>query len=144
MIVDLLLDKLKLELAIKGVSGKQYSLFFASMVSPVSANNHAKINQRGFHDWWVLVYNDEKAKVSYFSFLDLGIGVFKTLPKKISQKVVETIMHKPDMNLELLKKLIKGELESRTKKKFRGKGFPLIIKNSKSKYIKNFSFVLKK
>lgn len=90
-----------------------------------NTNNHADIKRRGVYDWWLFVYNDPNEPRTVFTFLDLGVGVFRSLP-------VQNFWRDPLRsvglrgNLSIVRKLLAGEISSRTGKQERGKGIPRI------------------
>jgi hypothetical protein len=90
-----------------------------------NTNNHANTSRRGFYDWWLFGYNDPSAKRTLFTFLDLGVGVFESLPMKSFWRDPLRSMGLTG-NLAVLPKLLAGEISSRTLKRERGKGIPRI------------------
>jgi hypothetical protein len=90
-----------------------------------NTNNHANTSRRGYYDWWLFVYNDPNARRSIFTFLDLGVGIFQSLPmKRFWGDPLRSMGLKG--NLSVLPKLLAGEISSRTGKPERGKGMPKI------------------
>ncbi len=82
-------------------------------------------------------YEDKNKGLIHFTFLDIGVGVFKSLPvmnflRKISNTVNIT------SNLDLVDDLLQGKIKSRTKRKDRGKGIPQIYDQSKEDMFKDF------
>lgn len=106
-----------------------------------NTRNHADISGvEGKYNWWLFGYNDTKSKISTFTFLDLGIGIFNSLPVKsflrdISNKLRFT------SNASLVGKLLGGEITSKTGLKERGLGLPLIFDHSKNPFIRNFRII---
>jgi hypothetical protein len=90
-----------------------------------NTNNHASTSRRGFYDWWLFVYNDPAVRRTVFTFLDLGVGIFESLPMKAFWKDPLRSMGITG-NLSVLPKLLGGEICSRTGRIERGKGIPRI------------------
>jgi hypothetical protein len=90
-----------------------------------NTNNHAQPSHRGMYDWWLFLYNDPDKPRCVFTFLDLGVGIFRSLP-------VRNFWRDPlratglKGNLSILDKLFAGEISSRTGMRERGKGIPRI------------------
>jgi hypothetical protein len=99
-----------------------YEVFIECMAN---TNNHAEPGQRGFYDWWLFVYNDPNRKRTVFTFLDLGVGVFNSLPVRTFLRNALLAIGVTS-NIDLLPKLFAGEISSRTLMKARGKGIPRI------------------
>lgn len=105
-----------------------------------NTNNHAGRGKKALFNWWLYVYIDPTTKISYYSFIDLGVGIFDSIPVK---KYVDTLLKKVKvpLNLFLVGKLLAGEISSRTGDPLRGKGLPQMYENSKHKNIKNFKLI---
>lgn len=90
-----------------------------------NTNNHANTSRRGVYDWWLFVYNDPSKRRSIFVFLDLGVGIFKSLPvQRFWKDPFRSVGLRG--NLSIVEKLLAGEISSRTGKRERGKGIPKI------------------
>ncbi len=53
-----------------------------------NTNNHAGLDKKGIYDWWLYVFNDPKSKITSYSFLDLGVGIFESLPVKNWRRIL--------------------------------------------------------
>ncbi|GAB2457511.1 hypothetical protein GCM10011375_06270 [Hymenobacter qilianensis] len=110
-----------------------------------NTNNHADTIYQGRYDWWLFVYNDEESKVSKFTFLDLGVGVFNSIPVKKFKDLVtlKDLAAKLGLlqNIYLVDDLFNGRISSRTGLGERGQGFPLIYEHSKNDLLQNFYLV---
>lgn len=99
-----------------------------------NTNNHASLVQKGEHLWWTTVQYDSKKKTAYFSFIDYGVGILKSLTTDTRGKFYNIIpqvrsLFKPNNNAELLMLLLKGEVhKTSTGKYYRGKGLPCLFK----------------
>jgi hypothetical protein len=104
-----------------------------------NTNNHAG-ETRGKYDWWLHVYNDPLSQTSKYTFLDLGVGIFESLPvKSFKRKIGEAL--RLSHNSDLVKPLFNGEIKSRTRKPERGKGIPQVYQSSQHPAFKRFYLV---
>lgn len=94
-----------------------------------NTNNHANKKNSGTTKWWLYTYNDPSGTTCY-SFVDLGVGIFDSLPVNLYKKAVKNIglTH----NVDLVPDLLDGKIKSREKidNNIRGKGIPQIARNS--------------
>lgn len=104
-----------------------------------NTNNHAGAT-RGKYDWWLHVYNHpDSAKTSY-TFLDLGVGIFESLPvQSFKRDFLELLGLKS--NLDLVPQLFAGEIKSRTSRPERGKGIPQVYECSQHEYFEKFILI---
>lgn len=96
-----------------------------------NTNNHAAKRKKGKYNWWVFEYNDPKTKITSFTFLDFGVGIFKSLSVQTFLRGLTNIAGL-SKNVNLVSKLMAGEISSRTGLAERGKGLPLIFDHSKN------------
>ena len=132
------------ELAVKHTFGSEIKfrpIFVILIECMANTNNHAGLDKQGTYDWWILLYSDPKTKITSFSFLDLGAGIFNSISvKNYWDKILTSVRYKN--NIDLIPKLFSGEIFlTRTKEKNRGKGFPLIYNHSNNNCIKNFMII---
>lgn len=104
-----------------------------------NTNNHAG-ETRGKYNWWLHVYNDPKTKTSFYTFLDLGLGIFESLPVQTFRKKIGDFLGLTH-NSDLVKPLFDGKIKSRTGKPERGKGIPQVYESSKNKAFKQFYLI---
>jgi hypothetical protein len=90
-----------------------------------NTNNHASTSQPGMYDWWLFAYNDPAARRTVLTFLDLGVGVFESLPMRAFWRDPLRSVGLTG-NLGVVPKLLAGEISSRTGRAERGKGIPRI------------------
>ena len=94
-----------------------------------NTNNHANKQKEGVTKWWLYAYNDPTGKTCY-SFVDLGVGIFDSIPVSI----YKTLTRKVGLshNADLVNDLLDGKIKSRKKEdnRIRGKGIPQIANNS--------------
>ena len=108
------------------------SILYEMLIEAMSnTNNHANKGERGKTKWWLYVYNAPDNKTCY-SFVDLGVGIFDSMPVAIYKKVARklNITHNADLVMDLLD----GKIKSREKvdQNIRGKGIPQIARNSEN------------
>jgi hypothetical protein len=105
-----------------------------------NTNNHAG-EERGMYDWWIHIYNDPISKTSKYTFLDLGVGIFESLPARTFKE--KTLAEKLGLshNVDLIEPLFNGEIKSRTGKPERGKGIPQVYESSKDDAFSKFLLI---
>lgn len=107
-----------------------------------NTNNHASLNKYGNCNWWLYVYNDPKEKITKYSFVDLGVGIFKSLVANgYLKKILKGISVLP--NISLVEDLLDGKIQSRIEEdnEIRGKGIPQIVDYSKMSIFKRFFII---
>ena len=96
-----------------------------------NTNNHADLSGKGKKYWWLSVNHDKHNKKVRFTFVDYGVGIFKSLNSKPKdnkwygwfEKIKDKLKYGD--NKEILQKLLEGELHlTVTGEHFRGKGLP--------------------
>ncbi len=73
--------------------------------------------------WWACVYADPARRVAQFSFVDTGVGIFKSVKVRGLQGVLRALGI-TDNSPQILRRLVYGQIESSTGKRYRGKGIP--------------------
>lgn len=113
-----------------------------------NTNNHAVIGKEGEKHWWLSVNHIENEDKVSFSFIDYGVGVFKSLEEKKpgkkfyqwKDKIIRWFNYKN--NAELLKLIMDGEFHRIvTSRHYRGKGLPGIKDALKRKQISNLYII---
>jgi len=114
-----------------------YDIFIEIMQN---TNNHAG-EERGKYDWWIHIYNDPISKTSKYTFLDLGVGIFESLPAKSFKE--KTLAEKLGFshNVDLIEPLFNGDIKSRTGRPERGNGIPQVYDSSKNKAFSKFILI---
>ena len=107
-----------------------------------NTHNHANLNKQGECRWWLYVYNNPITNSTSYSFVDLGVGIFKSAHTKnyITKIFKVTGLQK---NIDLVDDLLAGKIHSRIEKdrELRGKGIPQIVKHSKNTWFKSFYII---
>jgi hypothetical protein len=104
-----------------------------------NTNNHAGAT-RGMYDWWIHIYNDPISKTSKYTFLDLGVGIFDSIPAQNFKRTVGQALGLIN-NTNLVKPLFNGEIKSRTGRPERGKGIPQVYESSQHKSFSKFIMI---
>lgn len=100
-----------------------------------NTNNHANLSQSGMCDWWLYYYYDSATRTMHFTFLDFGVGVFRSKKfKKFLGMLNKTTEEKAC-------DLLEGKIESRTGLSCRGKGFSCIVENAGKNLFNKFVIV---
>lgn len=105
-----------------------------------NTNNHANPGRRGYYDWWLFVYNDPHRLSTTFTFLDLGVGIFNSLHRRTFWRAALERLGLRG-NLNILPRLLAGEIASRTAKPERGKGIPRINVHATGGTFRNFKLI---
>lgn len=108
------------------------SLYEMLIESMSNTNNHASDNiETNQFKWWLYTYNAPNGHTMY-TFIDLGVGIFDSIPVQRFKKIKKAIGL--EHNKDLVEDLLNGKIKSREKvdNKIRGKGIPQIAVNSTS------------
>lgn len=111
-------------------NSKPISELYEMLVEAMSnTNNHAGKNSEHKIKWWLYTYNDPTGFTSY-SFIDLGVGIFESIPVQNFKKLTKFL--KITGNIDLVQDLLNGKIKSsiKTDNDIRGKGIPQIALNS--------------
>ncbi|MFA6447710.1 MAG: hypothetical protein WCW31_05705 [Patescibacteria group bacterium] len=107
-----------------------------------NTNSHADLYEQGKCNWWLYAYSEPKTNIASYSFLDLGVGIFKSavVQNYLKKLFKGTMIYK---NINLVDDLLAGKLQSRADidNEIRGKGIPQIVEHSKSKNFKTFFII---
>jgi hypothetical protein len=89
--------------------------------------------------WWATVYGDLARRRVCYSFLDTGVGIFKSVNLHWVRKAFRRLGLGD--NSKVLLEILEGRVESRTGLPYRGKGLPTIYKKSQSGNIKSLFII---
>ena len=107
-----------------------------------NTNNHAMPNDSGKCNWWLYVYNDPHSRITSYSFLDLGVGIFES---SIVQNYVKKFLKGTFLypHIRLVDELLDGKIQSRIEEdnEIRGKGIPQIVGHSKLDSFREFYLI---
>lgn len=107
-----------------------------------NTNNHASLHKYGNCNWWLYVHNDPKEKITRYSFVDLGVGIFRSLVANgLVKKFFKTVDLLP--NIKLVDDLLNGRIQSRIEEdnEIRGKGIPQIVGYAKTAEFRKFYII---
>lgn len=105
-----------------------------------NTNNHASNDDENEYDWWLYTYEDKNDGKLYFTFLDIGVGVFESLSVMNWRKRLLNSANFSS-NIDLVEDLFAGKIKSRTKRRDRGKGIPQIYDCSKDGMFEEFYMI---
>jgi len=131
-----------------------YSILIEIMAN---TNNHADVKNSGKYPWWMVIFGDSKLDVVKFVLLDLGVGIFESLPvKKFGYRIQGTLPVLETQRLHLGMKinymranrlatifnaLSEGRINSSTQDPTRGRGIPRIVDCAKSGHFRKFNII---
>lgn len=125
---------------------KRNDIFEIIIECMANTHNHANFgNKEATYNWWLFAYKDSKTRITKFCFLDIGIGIFKSLQFKFLNSSLPEHLYNvfiPDRNIETLKSIFSGVPKTSTKKNERGKGIKNIYNKVKNNpKIANFTLI---
>jgi hypothetical protein len=91
-------------------------------------NEHKKwqaIKKRPPELWWATVYADTGRKKICFTFVDTGVGIFRSVRIGTVRRIYEFVSGGSN-DPEILRDMLLGRVPSSTRLSFRGKGLPYI------------------
>jgi hypothetical protein len=125
--------------AIHGVARTNFSTYRVLIESMSNTHNHAAKAYTGIQTWWATVYADHQSGRVCYTFLDTGVGIFRSL--KLGQfRRVFRLAGLTD-NVSILKDVLQGNVESRTGVRYRGKGLPAIYRRAQSGGIHSLTII---
>lgn len=106
-----------------------------------NTHNHAALTKQGECRWWMYAYNNPTTGSTSYTFIDLGVGIFKSAHIEKYKKLFNFIGLYS--NIKLVNDLLEGKIHSRIEKdrELRGKGMPQIVKHSKNPFLKSFYII---
>jgi hypothetical protein len=109
-----------------------------------NTNNHATplecISNKKY-DWWLYVFYDSKTNITSYTFLDFGVGIFKSQPFMNYMNLILIKFGKEKSSSEMANDLLNGKISSRTGKDERGRGFKCITDNVAKNEFKKFILI---
>jgi hypothetical protein len=106
-----------------------------------NTNNHASVLYDGFHDWWLYVFYDKVTNITSYTFLDFGVGIFKSKPFMNYFGLLVLTLKIKKSTTEMAQDLLEGRITSRTGKGERGRGFTCITRNAENNAFKKFIII---
>jgi hypothetical protein len=99
-----------------------------------NTHNHAAKEGEETRTWWATAYGDSARRRVCYSFLDTGVGIFKSVNLHWIQKTFRKLGLGD--NAKLMLRILEGRVESSTGLPYRGKGLPTIYRKSQNGNIK--------
>lgn len=104
-----------------------------------NTHNHAAKPDQAKETWWSTVYGDTQRKRVCYTFVDTGIGIFRSIRVRGLRRAYRLLNIQSDGTI--LRDMLRGEVESSTGIPHRGKGLPAIYKECQSKRIQSLVIV---
>ena len=123
---------------IHGSPRDDYATFRTLVEVMSNTNNHAASGHK-HESWWATAYCDQASHYAGFTFLDNGVGIFESVPLRMVRRAARTLGL--TSNQELLREILKGDIGSRTRLHYRGKGLPAIFDLQRRGRIRNLIIV---
>ncbi len=95
-----------------------------------NTHQHAA-RKEGTETWWASVFQDSSRQCDCFTFVDMGVGIFDSIELGLRLKIYSLM----DLGrIQIMRKLLAGEIPSSTGLGYRGKGLPSINQTLKEKH----------
>lgn len=122
---------------------KSFDPLYEILVECMSnTKSHADLQSEGVCKWWLYTHNFSGEKITAYSFLDLGVGIFKSavLQNYLKNKLKGTVVYK---NINLVDNLLEGKIQSRVDidNEIRGKGIPQIVRHARLPEFREFIII---
>jgi hypothetical protein len=104
-----------------------------------NTRNHASGRQPYQETWWATVYADLDRGRACYTFLDTGVGIFRSVRLGKLRRLFKLVGIQDDATI--LRDILNGKVESSTGQPFRGKGLPAINNLSARGSIKSLVIV---
>lgn len=103
------------------------SAYLALVECMANTHEHSEQQDEGVNPWWANVYCPSKSRSSYFTVVDNGVGIFRSVTVRRVRRVMQKLVGDSG-NADLLRDWLEGriELPSRTGLRNRGKGLRAI------------------
>jgi hypothetical protein len=89
--------------------------------------------------WWATVYADAGKKKICFTFVDSGVGIFRSIRIRTVRKIYDFFGGKDDT--DILRDMLDGKVPSSTTLSFRGKGLPYMKRLARANRISSLVIV---
>lgn len=116
--------------------GPTYGVLCEGMLNTL---NHAGESKRSRQPWWASVYVDAERNRACFTFIDLGVGIFKSHQLTVALQVKHAL--RLVNRAELLRRIFRGEIQSTTREPGRGNGLPGMYEHCKAGRIRDFTVI---
>ena len=109
-----------------GAPRHHFSTYRVLIESMSNTHNHAGKQHAGTKTWWATVYADKLTGRVCYTFLDVGVGIFRSI--KIGAMRHLYRLAGVTSNTRILRDILEGKVESSTGVAYRGKGIPAIYR----------------
>jgi hypothetical protein len=104
-----------------------------------NTHNHAAGKRPEIESWWATSYGDVKRQRVCYSFVDTGVGIFRSVKVHWIRQAFRRIGISDDA--ALLLQILQGLVQSSTGLPYRGKGLPTIYKKSQNGDLKSLFII---
>jgi hypothetical protein len=128
--------------AVRGQPQRSYAAYRTLIECMTNTHNHAAGKHRRFdvkETWYSTVYADVKRSRICYTFLDTGVGIFRSVRIGTLRRAYKLLRIEDDR--DILKDILEGKVESSTGHRYRGKGLPSIYDLSKRGSIKSLIII---
>jgi hypothetical protein len=125
--------------SLTGAARKCTASYRVLIESMLNTHNHAAKLVAKRETWWATVYADATRKRVCFTFVDTGVGIFKSVKLGKLRSFYRFVGMRSDA--DILRDMLHGKVESSTGISYRGKGLPAIYKLSQFGRIKRLTIV---
>jgi hypothetical protein len=125
--------------SLSGAEQKCNAAYRVLIESMLNTHNHAAKYMGKRETWWATVYADAIKKRVCFTFVDTGVGIFKSVRLGKLRGLYRRLRVISDA--DILREILQGEVESSTGLSYRGKGLPAIYQLSQLGKIKSLVIV---
>jgi len=116
--------------------GPSYAVFCEAMLNTW---NHASELVARREPWWASAYFDAERQRTCFTFIDQGVGIFKSHSLTMTLNILVALRYLD--RGELLKRILHGEIPSTTRIPGRGNGLPGMFEHCRAGRIRNFVII---
>lgn len=95
-----------------------------------NTHNHASGDESKVETWWATSFGDTARRRVCYSFVDTGVGIFKSVKVSKIRRALRQLGIRDDP--QLLQDILQGRVQSSTGLPYRGKGLPTIYQRAKS------------
>jgi hypothetical protein len=112
--------------AIHGAPRSDFSTYRVLIEAMSNTHNHGGKQYEGSQNWWASVYADKVAGRVCYTFVDLGVGIFRSIQIGPMRRLYR--FAGVTSNATILQDIFEGKVHSRTGVAYRGKGIPAIYR----------------
>jgi len=109
-----------------GAARHHFSSYRVLIEGMSNTHNHADKQYAGTKPWWATVYADRQEGRVCYTFLDVGVGIFRSIKIGAMRKLYR--LAGVTSNVRILRDILEGKVESSTGVAYRGKGIPAIYR----------------